>query len=425
MFNAISWQIILGTPVILYAKSLGASATVLGVIFALTPLLVIAQIPAARWMETIGYKRLILAGWGSRTVVLIALAFVPLLTMLPPWQRLALVIALLLIFNFFRGIAAGAWMPWISELIPAELRGRFLAREQMFTQIGSVLAMVSAAVGLSGNPGRWQFTLVFLISAIAAIVSLTFLRKVPDVMAPELRKKTGHHVPWLEMLRWTPFARLAGFNVSYMLVTGGMGVFTVAFMRGVLGYVESHVLVMSTIAVTGALVATRMVGGIVDRIGSRPIIRTCIVTYGCIAVGWWSIAAGLLPPSSIIVGVLNLFMGAVSVSYYIANSRLSMVTIPIMGRNHFFAMLTVISSLALGIAPIAWGIMLDAVGEFSVVQWGLNWNRYSFYFAAVTALAVGCSWFVQTVKEPIAKNGDLLPVLHPASPSPSGRGLGS
>ena len=48
MFNAVSFQITLGSPMILYAKSIGATATVLGIIAALTPLLTIAQIPAAR-----------------------------------------------------------------------------------------------------------------------------------------------------------------------------------------------------------------------------------------------------------------------------------------------------------------------------------------------------------------------------------------
>ena len=48
-FNAISFQIVLGAPVILYAKSLGATSLVLGTIAALTPLLTILQLVAARF----------------------------------------------------------------------------------------------------------------------------------------------------------------------------------------------------------------------------------------------------------------------------------------------------------------------------------------------------------------------------------------
>ena len=39
LFNAISFQIMMGAPIIVYAKSLGASSTTLGIIAAFTPLM--------------------------------------------------------------------------------------------------------------------------------------------------------------------------------------------------------------------------------------------------------------------------------------------------------------------------------------------------------------------------------------------------
>ena len=38
-FNALSFQIVLASPMILYAKSLGASATILGIVAGMMPLL--------------------------------------------------------------------------------------------------------------------------------------------------------------------------------------------------------------------------------------------------------------------------------------------------------------------------------------------------------------------------------------------------
>lgn len=113
LFNAISWQITLGSPTILYAKSLGASATILGLIASLTPLLVILQLPAAHLLPKYGYRKFIMAGWGSRTVCIFGLVVVPQLVWLAPSTRLLLVLLLLFGFNVLRGMAAGAWMPWI------------------------------------------------------------------------------------------------------------------------------------------------------------------------------------------------------------------------------------------------------------------------------------------------------------------------
>ena len=56
-FNALSYPLVLSSPMVLYAKTLGASATVLGIIAGMMPLLVIFQIPAANYIARVGFKR--------------------------------------------------------------------------------------------------------------------------------------------------------------------------------------------------------------------------------------------------------------------------------------------------------------------------------------------------------------------------------
>src|SRR6516165_7368826 len=77
-FNALSYQIVLSSPMVLYAKTLEASATVLGIIAGMMPLLVIFQIPAANYIPRLGFKRFVYAGWGTRVMFIFAMALVPL-----------------------------------------------------------------------------------------------------------------------------------------------------------------------------------------------------------------------------------------------------------------------------------------------------------------------------------------------------------
>src|SRR5881394_3074695 len=77
-FNAFSYQIVLNSPMVLYAKTLGASATVLGIIAGMMPLLVIFQIPAAQHAARVGYKKFVYAGWGTRVMFIFGIALVPL-----------------------------------------------------------------------------------------------------------------------------------------------------------------------------------------------------------------------------------------------------------------------------------------------------------------------------------------------------------
>src|SRR6266540_5569534 len=99
-FNALSFQIVLGSPMVLYAKSLEASATVLGIIAGMMPLLVIFQIPAAAHIARVGYKKFVYAGWGTRVMFIFAMALVPLAGgFLGRATQLALILSLLFGFN--------------------------------------------------------------------------------------------------------------------------------------------------------------------------------------------------------------------------------------------------------------------------------------------------------------------------------------
>src|SRR5881397_399196 len=99
-FNALSFQLVLSSPMVLYAKTLGASATVLGIITGMMPLLVIFQIPAASYIPRLGFKRFVYAGRGTRVLFIFGMALVPLTGgFLDAKNRLALMLMLLFGFN--------------------------------------------------------------------------------------------------------------------------------------------------------------------------------------------------------------------------------------------------------------------------------------------------------------------------------------
>src|SRR6266536_679953 len=96
LFNALSYQIVLSSPMVLYARTLGASATVLGIVAGMMPLLVIFQIPAASYIPRLGFKRFVYAGWGTRVMFIFAMALAPLTHgFLNSETRLALLLMLL------------------------------------------------------------------------------------------------------------------------------------------------------------------------------------------------------------------------------------------------------------------------------------------------------------------------------------------
>ena len=106
--------------------------------------------------------------------------------------------------------------------------------------------------------------------------------------------------------------------------------------------------------------------------------------------------------------MLAFVVGLCNAMFSVANNRLAMATVPAMGRNHFFAIFAVVWQLTLGVSPVLWGLLLDAVGGRSGAWLGLGWNRYSLFFGLAT-LAFGWAFHLtRRLEEPRAGGADAL-----------------
>ena len=399
IFNAISFQIILGAPIILYAKSIGASSTVLGIIASFTPLMTVFQLPAAQFLGRYGYKQFVLMGWSLRTLFIFVIVGIPLAGFLDNTTKLAVMLASLFVFNLLRGISTAAWMPWITALIPEEIRGRFLSVDQMFLTLGCLLALIASAVVMTGRVEPWEYALVFLMSAVGATMSLNFIRRIPDVAASETVRKSSELVPWGNILAYPPFRELLIFNVIFMAVIGSLGVFTIEYLREFPKFDVSVVLYLSGISFIGALVSLPFSGRLVDEAGSKPVMTGALALFSVTILGWFLVAAGVLPCSLWVIGILNFLSGVAGANFNLANVRIIMATMPEMGRNHFFALFTVITSLGLGAAPIVWGVSLDFIGTYEAVTGAFHWRRHSIYFLALFVLNIIAMTFIRRLHE--------------------------
>ena len=408
-FNALSFQIILASPMILYAKSLDASATVLGIIAGMMPLLVIFQIPAASHIDRVGYRKFVLAGWSMRVGFIFLVALVPVTgSFLNPANRLALLLVLLFCFNLSRGISSCAWLPWITVLVPAELRGRYLARDAAVQNLASFITFLVAAATLAGATRPWQFAVLFAFSALTGAVSLLYLKRIPDVPIPEETRTSTARVPWLEMLRFPPFRKLLRTAIAWSVAYGGITAFTVAFLKMDSGMSEGRILLICSVAFLGGASSLGLLGSRFDRVGSKPVLGAAFAGWLAVMAGWVTLAGGVFTASLLNVLVLQFLMGLLAAMVNMANVRLVMVIVPAQGRNHFFAIYSVVNNLALGLAPIGWGLLIDAVGSRAPHWLGLEWNRFTVFFAAAAAAFMITFALARRLHEPHAASLEVL-----------------
>jgi MFS family permease len=408
-FNALSFQVVLGSPMLLYAKSLGASATVLGLLTGMMPLLVIFQIPAASYINRVGYKRFVYAGWGIRVALIFVVALVPLTGgFLDVATRLVLILALLFGFNLSRGISSAGWLPWISSLVPAQVRGRYLSREAGVVNVSCFASTVLAALCVGPSPKPWQFALIFSFSAVAGAISLTFLKRIPEGTPPGDEGHSSGAVPWMAIVNFAPFKKLLLMVLAWAAGFGGMQAFTVIYLKDAAAMSEGRVLLVNSIFFLGGFCSLWFLGSRLDGLGSKPVLTFSFAIWLVLQAGWTMLAGGALTTRLSLVLGLQFLMGLFAALVTMSNTRLVMAIAPVMGRNHFFALFSVVLSVTQGLAPIAWGILIDAVGARRAGWAGLDWNNFSIFFAAVGAVFIVALVLARRLDEPEAASLDKL-----------------
>jgi MFS family permease len=189
---------------------------------------------------------------------------------------------------------------------------------------------------------------------------------------------------------------------------GGMTAFTVAFLKTEIGMSETTILLVTAISFLGGLSSLWFLGSRLDRLGSKPVLTFCFVLWVTVLAGWVALAGQAVPAKMALIWVLEFLMGLLAALVQMSNTRLAMAIIPVMGRNHFFAVYSVLGNVTLGLAPIGWGLLIDAVGSHAPLWCGLYWNRYTVFFAAAGVAYLLTLGLARRLQEPQAASMEEL-----------------
>ena len=257
-----------------FALRLGASELEIGLLAAAGSLAHVAQLGGAFAIERYGHRKLIClaATWISR------LLWIPILfaAFCDPLYRIRYIVGLLVISSLFASIGGGAWLSWIKDLVPTELRLRFLGRRHIFNS-GLAFAM-SVGGGLFVDAwSRWQpdslmgFVAVFSTAMACGIVGLFILQAIPEATHVRSTPITFAQIlgrPWRDQ----NFRRLITFygvwNFSSNLATPFFAVYMLAVLHIPFATVTLLLTLSSLLGVATARLWTRFG----DRFGTRNMV---------------------------------------------------------------------------------------------------------------------------------------------------------
>ena len=400
VFNTVSWTAVLGAPMLLFFQHLHATATVLAIAGSLAPLLNILQIPAAPYVEKVGYRKFVVSGWTFRSLVpvgMAAIAFLP--ESFDRTTRIVLMLFLSLIFTALRGISLCGVLPWFTHIVPEARRGEYLSKDQTAIALSTIVSLCFYSLLLVGDHPWYSFGIVFLTSATGAFISLFFLRRVPDVPVEKI-VPNPHPLPWREMLFYPPFFKYILYNVTVNVALGASNVFWVRYFRAFLHVSDSNTLLVACGNNAVMVLTLFSITPLIDRTGNKQVLTLSGVFLCCHYVGWCLVAAGLLPFNRMMLGWQIFTAGFGAALWNLANVRYVMGVVPAMGRPHFLALYSVASNVTLGIVPLLWGLVIDGLAHWRVA-WGMwVWNCYSLLYGVMAATLVVALVLVQRLVEP-------------------------
>lgn len=381
-FNAVSWQIVLGSPLILFARELGAPAVVLGLLAGMAPLTSTLQLLVAPHAEHIGYRNLMVKGWTARVVTLIFLTILPVAALwLPAPVIIGLVVLNLFVFTVLRGIATCAWLPWVTALVPRSLRGYYLSRDRTYISLASVAALAVSGIFLFNHQNLSAYAVVFGLSFAGGAISLYFLNRIPEPATTTADAARPPAVPWLSLLRDAPYTRLMRLSAAVQVFVTSVGTFVIVFARAEVGLADGTILWLSAGAALAGIAGLLLLRNRVDRLGSRPFLSVAFLWWLAYYLAWWLMAAGIVGNPWLAAPLLLLLAGFFNSIYELAMTRLLMNTVgdrP--ATTQYFALYSVVVSVLAGLAPIFWGWLLDSLRGVQVTVGRVQLDSYGIFF---------------------------------------------
>ncbi len=406
-FNAPAWQIGIGTPMVLFCEQLGATPFQVGLAYSFVFLLTPIQILATALLPRYGFKKVMLGGWGIRSIFLLVpvwLAIVVPLWGVQPWMASALVGS---VFGFcvFRTVGAAAIMPFLYSILPPKARGRYFGSDQFASGVAGVGTLLTCAGLFACLPIYTALLAQYGIALFSSCMSFMALKRLPDAPNPppvkllQLIKDTPQH-----MFTPSPFRRYLWLAVIYAVLSTPIPPFLAYYLKVGPQLSAGQIMGFEVLRFSGVIVAAAFIRRRIDQSGARPFFLLTMVLYVGVGVFWWSYLEGILGGLAVIY-VAYFVLGLAAACWTISNLNYLAQVVEEESCALMVAVLGAVTACSGGISPILWGIVLKSETETGAA---INVSIFQIFFLLVIAGVVVLSSLLAKLSEDRGASVDSL-----------------
>jgi MFS family permease len=290
VFNAVSWNLLVGIIITLFALRLDASSTYIGLMSAAF-YIALFLLPFGKLLS----KRFSIIGsfsftWTVRSICMILAAAAPFVDY-AGHRKIALLLVMLgvFLFHLFRGVGMIGNNPVLSLLASGPDRGSYMTQIQIINSAIGMFGSFLIAMVLGTEPPIFVFSILLSIGVITGVISGSIIRKVPeppvqqetdDGLKPSSKKES-------QKMKLTGIFKdaLSNNNLRHfliiffliVLVSGVTRTFVIVYAREVFGHNDGLISLYSVFGGLGYLMIGLIVKFLVDRVGAKPLFLVCVI----------------------------------------------------------------------------------------------------------------------------------------------------
>ena len=272
--TALQMCAVIGTvaaPLTLYAVELGLDSDkigILGSLMAFCQVLALISIPVTVYF---GSKLVSITALFTRYIFLLVFLIVPFYKDNPTLVFYLLFFSMLM-FAICRSLSEAAFVPWMQEFIPRDVRGRIIGINGIICTPFALVASYIIKIWLDSQVGLERFYPVFLISIIIGLISALLLIKIKGGNKIINRENDLGYIKNLFLA-----SKDKNFNLfllssgtQYLVITV-LAIFLTLFFKIRMNIPTGELVFSSTLVLVGGTCSGLIVGRITDSYGCRGI----------------------------------------------------------------------------------------------------------------------------------------------------------
>jgi len=278
IFNAISWNLLVGIILTLFVLRLGASPTYIGLMTA-TFYMAMFLLPIGKILSRrFSIISLFSFTWIARSICMILAVAAPFVDY-AGHSNIALLLVFLgvLFFHLFRGVGLVGNNPVLNLLATGPDRGSYMTQIQVVAAAIGMFGSFLIAMILGMEPPIFIFSILLSLGVIVGVICGCVIKKLP-----EPAHKKDEQVTKLKDIFKDAFSQEHLRNFLFILflvvfVSGVTRTFAVVYAREVFKHNDGLISLYAVFGGLGHLMAGLIVKFLVDRIGAKPLFLVSLI----------------------------------------------------------------------------------------------------------------------------------------------------